>query len=388
MINHPPRSGQTNLDENNGPGLFEELLEAAPDAFVIADEQGRIVLVNRLTEDLFGYSRGELLGQNVEILLPARFRDGHVSHRTHFTASPRTRAMGGAADLFARRKNGLEFPVEVSLSPIKTTEGMHIISVIRDISERKRTQTLLAKQAAELARSNKELEEFAYVASHDLQEPLRMVTSYLQLLARRYKGQLDADADEFIAFAVDGAARMKNLIEDLLTYSRVTRHGQNFTDIACNDVLQAVLTDLKFAITDAQAEVKADALPVVTGDRPQLRQLFQNLISNALKFRSGKQPEIRISVLREGDDWLFSVGDNGIGIAPEYFERIFVIFQRLHDSKTHSGTGIGLAVCRRIVERHGGRIWVESQEGHGATFYFTFPVKNTKFFERESDGHD
>ena len=374
MIKRLLQAGQPGMAAQ-GVVLFEELLEAAPDAFVIADRHGAIVLVNRRTEEMFGYSREELLGQAVEILLPARFHDAHLGHRANFMEQPRTRAMGSGMDLFARHKSGLEFPAEVSLSPIRTAEESFIISVIRDVSERKRTQTLLARQAAELARSNAELEAFAYVASHDLQEPLRMVTSYLQLLARRYQHRLDADADEFIQFAVDGAARMKNLIEGLLTYSRVTRHGQGFVDTDCNEVLRAVLTDLKFAIADAQARVEAGDLPAVLGDSPQLRQLLQHLISNSLKFRSERQPEIRITARQRGDEWLFSVRDNGIGIAPAYLERIFVIFQRLHAHKDYPGTGIGLAVCRRIVEWHGGRIWVESEEGRGAVFYFTVPVR-------------
>jgi hypothetical protein len=226
----------------------------------------------------------------------------------------------------------------------------------------------------ELARSNTELEQFAYVASHDLQEPLRMVTSYVQLLARRYKGQIDADADDFIDFAVDGAERMRILINDLLQYSRVTTHGKPFTPTNCTTTLHQALANLEVAIKESGAVITHDELPMVLGDETQLTRLLQNLIGNAIKFRKKEtRPEIHVSAERTTGEWTFSVCDNGIGIAPEYFERIFMIFQRLHSREEYTGTGIGLAVCKRIVERHGGRIWVESEPRKGSTFYFTIP---------------
>lgn len=233
----------------------------------------------------------------------------------------------------------------------------------------------LARQTQELTRSNAELEQFAYVASHDLQEPLRMVRSYMQLLERRYQGKLDTDADEFIAYAVDGATRMQNLINDLLKYSRVGTKGKPFEWVDCATILDRVLTNLKIAIEERRAVVTYDDLPLVIGDDVQLMQLFQNLISNAIKFcKQEISPEIHIGVARQDDMWQFSVGDNGIGIAPEHFERIFMVFQRLHARVEYEGTGIGLAICKKIVERHGGRIWVESEAGQGATFYFTIPA--------------
>ena len=240
-----------------------------------------------------------------------------------------------------------------------------------DITERKRAEDELHRTLAELERSNQELERFAYVASHDLQEPLRMVASYTQLLAQRYGDRLDQDAHEFIGFAVDGAARMRRLINDLLEYSRVTTHGDNLAPVDAQAALGEALTNLQPAVQDTGGVISAEPMPWVLADATQLTQVFQNLIGNALKFRGEAPPRVHITVTPREGAWLFAVADNGIGIDPQYFDRIFVIFQRLHPSHRYPGTGIGLALCRRIVERHGGRLWVESAPGHGATFYFT-----------------
>jgi PAS domain S-box-containing protein len=361
---------------------YRGVIDAAPDAIVIVTREGAIDLVNRQAELLFGYGRGELLGQPVELLIPERYRARHGNHRAHYEAHPQTRPMGVGLDLNGRHRDGREFPVEISLSPMWPDGEFLVTAVIRDVTERKRTEQqlrqtadLLARQTTELARSNEELERFAYVASHDLQEPLRMVASYTQLLARRYRGKLDADADEFIGYAVNGANRMQQLIRDLLEYSRVGTRGGEFAPVACDEIVAQILGDLAAAIGETGATIVAGALPTVSADRSQLRQLFQNLVENALKYRSDAPPVVHIDASREGDDWHFTVRDNGIGIGPEYAERIFVIFQRLHTQAEYPGTGIGLAVCKRIVERHGGRIWVESQPGEGATFHFTLPIR-------------
>jgi PAS domain S-box-containing protein len=247
-----------------------------------------------------------------------------------------------------------------------------IIGTATDITDRKR-------QEEDLARSNAELQQFAYVASHDLQEPLRMVTSYLELLERRYKGQLDSKADQFINYAVDGAVRMQTLINALLTYSRVGSTPQSYESIDCAVILQDVLTNLQVTIAKNSAIVTHDPLPAIHGDRTQLIQLLQNLISNGIKFRREDTPHIHIGAKRLSEKWLFSIRDNGIGIEAQYTDRIFVIFQRLNSRAEHPGTGIGLSICKKIVERHGGNLWVESQPDQGSTFYFTLPLipKNT-----------
>jgi signal transduction histidine kinase len=243
-----------------------------------------------------------------------------------------------------------------------------------EVLDRTRAERELASRAEELARSNSELQRFAYVASHDLQEPLRMVASYTQLLARRYKGKLDADANDFINFAVEGATRMQQLIKDLLAYSRVSATEKALVLVDANLICKEALFNLRKAIEDSHATLTIGPLPQILADASQLGQVFQNLVSNAIKYGAKAKPEVRISAQQSGEHWRFSVQDNGIGIEPQYFERIFQMFQRLHTREQYSGTGIGLTICRKIVERHGGKIWVESHPGKGSTFLFSIPV--------------
>jgi light-regulated signal transduction histidine kinase (bacteriophytochrome) len=265
------------------------------------------------------------------------------------------------------------------LSPLESAGGILVTAAVRDITTRKAAEANLLEKVAELNRSNEELGQFAYIASHDLQEPLRMVASYTQLLSRRYKGKLDSDADEFIAFAVDGAGRMQRLIQDLLTFSRVGTKGKDLLATSSEEALQQALINLRGAIEQSGAQVTHGPLPNVIADETQLIQLFQNLIGNGIKYQKNGAPKVHVSAaMNGGDKYTFSVQDNGLGIDSQYFEKIFGMFQRLHKREEFAGTGIGLAICKKIVERHGGRISVESKVGHGSTFHFALAGKETK----------
>ncbi len=340
------------------------LLNAVEQAVIATDLEGNIIYWNHYAEVLYGWSAAEVMGRLVVDVVPA-------ASTKEQAAKLMSRLQVGeswSGEFLVQRRDGTTFPAMVFDSPIYNEQGslIGIVGVSVDITERKRAEE-------ELQRSNAELQQFAYVASHDLQEPLRMVSSYTQLLAECYQGQLDAQADKFIAFATEGATRMQQLLEDLLDYSRVSRRPQPFEPINCTTILKDVLTDLAVTMQESSAVVTADSLPTVLGDRTQLRQLLQNLISNAIKFRREEPPLVHISAEPQEDFWLFTVRDNGIGIDPQFAERIFVLFQRLHSRQEYPGTGIGLAICKKIVERHAGRIWVESHLGEGSTFYFTLP---------------
>jgi PAS domain S-box-containing protein len=347
--------------------LFRIIVESSPSGVVMVDRRGTIVLVNREIERLFGYSRDELIGESIERLVPRRFQDGHPRARQDFLDDPLTRSIGAGRDLSGVHKNGTEIPVEIGLNPIETEEGFFVLASVVDIGARKQAED-------ELRRSNQELERFAYVASHDLQEPLRTVSSYVQLLSRRYRDRLDADAGDFIDFTVEGVRRMQHLIEDLLAFSRVGTRGAPLVPTSMQAAFEGTLASLRASLDESKATVTADPLPMVVADAGQLVQLLTNLVGNALKFHAADPPRVHVGAGRHGRLWTVTVEDNGIGIAPEYFERIFVIFQRLHSREEYAGTGVGLAICKRIVERHGGRIWVESVPGRGARFSFTLPA--------------
>ena len=492
-------------------GRYRGLLEAAPDAMVVVNPAGEVVLLNVQAEKQFGYNRDELVGQKVKNIIPKGFAERLIADGTRTAAEALAQQIGTGIELIARRKDGSEFPIEIMLSPLESAEGILVTAAIRDISvrknaekhlaqmtrelslkhqlldsvvegttdpiyvrdlenrftlansacgklfgrsvnqvlgrtmrellpndsyyavaqsdqevvragetrtveeiaeidgiirtflttkgpyrdadqktigtigiarditERKKSEEHLVKTVGELKRSNDELQQFAYVASHDLQEPLRMVASYTELLAKRYKGRLDSNADEFIAFAVDGCNRMQRLIQDLLAYSRSGTSGKTLCEVSAGNALKEALTNLRAVIEESGAVVTHDSLPTIRADDTQLAHVFQNLVGNAIKYRTAEVPQVHISATKNGgNEWIFSVRDNGLGIAPQYFERIFILFQRLHGRNEFAGTGIGLAICKKIVERLGGRIWVESQPEKGSTFYFALPERDEK----------
>jgi PAS domain S-box-containing protein len=364
-------------------GRYRGLLEAAPDAMVVVNQGGEIVLLNVQAEKQFGYRRDELVGQKVKNIIPEGFAERLIADSTRTAAEALAQQIGTGIELSGRRKDGSEFPIEIMLSPLESSEGILVTAAVRDISVRKKSEEHLVKTVEELKRSNDELQQFAYVSSHDLQEPLRMVASYTQLLAKRYQGRLDADADEFIAFAVDGCNRMQGLIQDLLAYSRAGANGKVLREISGEDALQEALTNLRATISESGAVVTHDSLPAIKTDDTQLAQVFQNLVGNAIKYRSAEIPHVHVSAAKNGgSEWIFSVRDNGLGIDPQYFERIFILFQRLHGRDEFKGTGIGLAICKKIVERLGGRIWLESQPGKGSTFHFALPERDEKRDEK------
>jgi PAS domain S-box-containing protein len=378
------------LSESKESGAkYRGLLEAAPDAMVVVNPGGEIVLLNVQAEKQFGYRRDELVGQQVKNIIPEGFAERLIADGTRSAAEALAQQIGTGIELSGRRKDGSEFPIEIMLSPLESAEGVLVTAAIRDISTRKKAELHLLRKVEELNRSNEELGQFAYIASHDLQEPLRMVASYTQLLSRRYKGKLDADADEFIAFAVDGASRMQRLIQDLLAYSRVGTKGKDLLDTSSQEALQRALLNLRGAIEERGALVTHGPLPPVLADETQLVQLFQNLVGNAIKYqRPGGVPQVHVSVTRSGEDkWMFAVKDNGLGIDPQYFEKIFGMFQRLHKREEFAGTGIGLAICKKIVERHGGNISVESQPGQGSTFFFALARSKMKTMQAVGGAH-
>jgi PAS domain S-box-containing protein len=334
---------------------------------------GRWLLVNQRYCDIVGHTRERLLQRLCRNLThPDDLEMSLENMRRVVAGETQTCSM----EMRYIRAAGSYVWVRETWSLVRGVTGdpKYFISVLEDITSRKQAEEELGQSIKELARSNAELEQFAYVVSHDLQEPLRMVSSYVQLLAQRYQDRLDSNANDFIAYAVDGAARMKKMITDLLAYSRVGRQGEEFAPIACEAVLNEARANLEAAITESSAEINHGPLPTVLGNSYLLVHLFQNLVGNAIKFRTKEPPRIQVSAKLDEQGWLFSVSDNGIGLNQQDADRIFMVFQRLHGREEYPGTGIGLAISKKIVEHHGGRIWVESEPGKGATFHFTIPA--------------
>ncbi|SRR5579884_50819 len=352
---------------------FRGIVEAAAEGIWITNQEGKTTFVNQTMADMLGYSLQETMERRIWSFVSEEDRE---SFRSKLLARRRTGAE--RYDVRFVRKDGSELWAIVSASPMFDNKGQFAgsLKMVTDITERKRSEKELAAKAEQLARYNAELERFAYVSAHDLQEPLRTVASFTQLLAQRYQGQLDEDGKRFIQLAVAGCARMRQLIEDLLAYSRVARRPAEFALTDCQAICARAIEGLRAAIEESAAVVTYGPLPALLADPARLSQLFSNLIGNALKFRAEQPPHVHISADRKGSEWLFAVRDNGIGIDPAHAEKIFEIFQRLHGKQQYPGTGVGLALCKMIVQSHGGRIWVESQPGQGATFYFTLPARS------------
>jgi PAS domain S-box-containing protein len=350
----------------------DSVIKSLPGVFYLFDEAGQFIRWNRNLEQVTEYSTEE-----ISTMSPLQLFSSEDQQRVAETIEEAFREGEAWVEADILTQSGRSIPFYLSGVRLQIGEKQLLTGVGMNITERRAAEEELNTALLELARSNRELEQFAYVASHDLQEPLRMVSSYTQLLAERYGEQLDDKAKKYIHYAVDGAVRMQRLINDLLVYSRLSTRGQPFESADTGTLLREAMGNLAVAIDESRVIVEADGLPMVQADPAQLVMLFQNLLSNAVKYRSETSPRIHVSARDAGSEWIFSVSDNGIGIDIQYAERIFVIFQRLHTRSEYPGTGIGLAVCKRIVERHGGRIWVESELGKGATFFFSLPKQRT-----------
>lgn len=357
------------------------IMNAAIDAIICMDTSGAITFWNPQAEKTFGWKEEEVKNRLLaDFIIPPALRDGHTNGLNNYLKTGHGPVLNLLLELRAMNREGKEFPIELTVLPINQGGEEFFCAFIRDISERKHSELLLKQlnesletRAAELLASNKELERFAYIASHDLQEPLRMVISFLSLLEEGMSGQLDETSREYLHFAVDGAERMKALIQALLQYSRVGINKEEFTATDLTEVMQYVSRVLEEDIKKHEAVITINPMPVIMANKTLITQLFVNMISNALKYHDGKDSKIEVGYTEEQEKYIFYVKDNGIGIDPKFFDKIFIIFQRLHSKSEYSGTGIGLAICKKIVEIHKGKIWIESEEGKGSTFYFSIP---------------
>ncbi|MBI2996757.1 MAG: PAS domain S-box protein [Candidatus Melainabacteria bacterium] len=351
------------------------LIEAQPISMIMTDITGKITFINKRTETLFGYTQDELIDQNIEMLVPKRFRKTHSEYTVSFFKEPQARPMGAGRDLVGIHKDGREILIEIGLTPIKTEEGQFVLASIIDITERKHLEELLKQKTIELERSNKELEHFAFVASHDLQEPLRQIISFSDLLNKKYHNVIDEKADTYLHYMHDSALRMRMLIKDILELSRVTTKALPFKPVNLETVVHQVINDLEVKIKEKHGKVEISNLPTINAEENQMRQLFQNLISNSLKFsKKNISPHIIIESKNISNGKIeIKVQDNGIGFDKKDTERIFQLFQRLHTNEEYEGTGVGLAICKKIMEYHNGKITACSQVGKGTTFILSFP---------------
>lgn len=364
----------------NGKGeILQSIMDNTVDGLISIDEKGMILTYNKACEHIFGYEAEEAIGQNVKILMPEPYKAEHDGYLADYIRTGKRKIIGIGREVMGRRKDGSVFPIDLSVSEV-AVDGHRLFSgIVRDISERKKAEE-------EIMRSNEELERFAYIASHDLQEPLRMVSNFTQLLEEEYGPEMDEQAREYMGFIVDASRRMQELVFDLLEYSRLNTDDSGFSEFDSTEQVEAVLRNLGETIREKGAVVQVGAMPHIYGSPLRFSRLIENLVANAIKYaEKGKAPIVSVEAEERKEDWLFKVSDQGIGIKPEYLTQIFIIFKRLHNKQEYGGTGIGLAICKKIVESFGGKIWVESVYGEGSTFFFTVPKKLSS--DQEIDGH-
>lgn len=361
-------------DRKKASEQFRMVVESAPNAMILVDYSGNIVMVNRQAEVLFGYQREELIGEKVERLVPQRLQHHHPELREKFYATPKARPMGAGRDLYGVRKDGTEIPIEIGLNPIEKDDSHFVLASIIDITERKRSEEAIRIYTKRIEDKNKELEQFTYIASHDLREPLNSINSLIELFVESESDKLSDEALKQLEFISQSANRMRELVKGLLDYARLGKNSE-FKKVDLNKIIELVINDLKLAVKNSGAKIRVGKLPVLNVLEMEIGLLFQNLISNAIKYcPPERNPEINISAKKVKGGWQFAISDNGIGIPSNQKDKIFVLFQRLHGRNEYDGIGIGLSHCRKIVELHDGKIWVESDAENGSTFYLFIPV--------------
>ncbi len=349
------------------------VVESAPNAMLLVNESGEIVMINKQVEILFGYTRNELLHQKIEILIPERLHKIHSSHSSSFHANPQIRPMGMGRDLLALTKSGEEISIEIGLTPISKSEGNFVLASVIDITERKRNEEALKRNTKRIEDKNNELEQFTYIASHDLREPLNSITSLISYILQDEEYKSNKELYKLLSFIDQSSSRMVALVEGLLDFTRLGKNAE-LALVDLDELLNSVLSDLASLIKKKNCKVNVVPLPEIMVYELEIRLLFQNLIVNAIKYsKEHVPPEIEINARKENSHWIFSVKDNGIGISSDQYEKVFLLFQRLHGRKEYEGVGIGLAHCRKIIELHNGEIWLESEVDKGSTFYFSIP---------------